>query len=415
MATLQEKALLEKWGDVLNEGVAIADETRRITTAVLLENQQRDNAQQMQLNEAATTTTANIANYDPVLVSMVRRFAPRLIAYDICGVQAMQMPTGLVFAMRARYTDKNGAEALYNKVDTGHGGAGTQKDDASPFLEGSYTGSPSADVVTGTGMDTATGETAAWKSMSATIEKVQVTAKTRQLRADYSLEIAQDWKNVHGMDAEVELANILATELMLEQNQEVVRSIYQIAKPGAQFATTKGTFNITTDSDGRWSAERFKGLLYAIERDANAIALETRRGKGNILITSANVASALQIAGLLDFAPAIQAMNQNLEVDVTGTTYCGNMGRYRVYIDPMLAHDGYVVGYKGAEVVDAGLFYCPYVPLQIARVSDTVTFAPAIGFKTRYGLVENPFTTTNAQVLGKNSNIYYRKAAVVGL
>ena len=401
----ETQVLLNEWAGVLDDTTCgeIKDSHRRAVTAQLLENQKNDN--QKQLNEAAQTGVANITNYDPVLISMVRRAAPKLIAYDICGVQAMQLPTGLVFAMKARYTNKTGDEALFNKVNTAFSGSGDHSDTANPFLASSYPGA----VKTGTGSVTATAEDSRWPQMSATVESVQVVAKTRHVRSDYTQEVAQDWQNVHGMNAETELANILASEIILEQNQEVVRTIYQAAEVGAQFGTTAGTIDLLADTDGRWSAERFKGLLFAIERDANAIAYATCRGKGNILITSSNVASALQIAGLLDYAPAIQAMSQNLEVDVTGTTYAGNMGRFRVFIDPFLSHDGYVVGYKGNSAIDAGLFYCPYVALQLTRATDSETLNPIIGFKTRYGMVANPFTSLDA-----SKNIYYRKVAVTG-
>ena len=401
----ETQVLLNEWAGVLDDTTCgeIKDSHRRAVTAQLLENQKNDN--QKQLTEAAQTGVANITNYDPVLISMVRRAAPKLIAYDICGVQAMQLPTGLVFAMKARYNNKTGDEALFNKVNTAFSGSGAHTDTANPFLASSYPGA----AKTGTGSVTATAEDSRWPQMSATVESVQVVAKTRHLRSDYTQEVAQDWQNVHGMNAETELANILASEIILEQNQEVVRTIYQAAEVGAQFGTTAGTIDLLADTDGRWSAERFKGLLFAIERDANAIAYATRRGKGNILITSSNVASALQIAGLLDYAPAIQAMSQNLEVDVTGTTYAGNMGRFRVFIDPFLSHDGYVVGYKGNSAIDAGLFYCPYVALQLTRATDSETLNPIIGFKTRYGMVANPFTSLDA-----SKNIYYRKVAVTG-
>lgn len=392
------KLLVEKWSPLLdNESLGkITDTHRKATTAQLLENMERE-----ALNEAAQTTTANIAGFDPVLISMVRRSAPKMIAYDVCGVQAMTQPTGLVFAMKSRYTNSTGDEALFDKVKSGHSG-----DKAADSADNPFEANKPATI--GKGQATATAEAdAAWNTMSATVEKVQVTAKTRQLRADYSLELAQDWKAVHGMDAEAELANILASEILIEQNREIVHTIYNIAKQGAQFTKTAGEFDMMQDSDGRWSAERFKGLLFAINRDANAIALETRRGKGNILITSADVASALQMAGLLDFAPAIEALSGSLSVDITGATFAGTMGTMRVYIDPFLTHDGYVVGYKGASQYDAGLIYCPYVPLQAYKAVDPATFQPAIGFKTRYGVVANPFTSLNA-----GENIYYRKAKV---
>jgi len=397
----QNQQLIEKWSPLLeNEQLGkITDQHRMATTAQLLENVERE-----VLNEDAQTTTANIAGFDPVLINMVRRSAPKMIAYDICGVQAMTQPTGLVFAMKSRYTDKNGDEALFDTVKTGHSGDKAVDSKDNPFAANSP-------ATIGSAQATQTAETDNnWNTMSATIEKVQVSAQTRQLRADYSIELAQDWKAVHGMNAEAELANILSSEILIEQNREIVHKIYNIAKVGAQFGTTPGTFDLLQDSDGRWSAERFKGLLFAINRDANRIALETRRGKGNILITSADVASALQMAGLLDFAPAIEALSGALSVDITGATFAGTMGTMKVYIDPFLQHDGYVVGYKGANQYDAGLIYCPYVALQAYKAVDPKTFQPAIGFKTRYGLVANPFTTMNA-----GDNIYYRKAQIANL
>lgn len=397
----QTQQLIEKWSPLLeNEQLGkITDQHRMTTTAQLLENVERE-----VLNEDAQTTTANIAGFDPVLINMVRRSAPKMIAYDICGVQAMNQPTGLVFAMKSRYTDKNGDEALFNTVKTGHSGDKKVDSKDNPFAANSP-------ATIGSAQATQTAETDNnWNTMSATIEKVQVSAQTRQLRADYSIELAQDWKAVHGMNAEAELANILSSEILIEQNREIVHKIYNIAKVGAQFAATAGTFDLLQDSDGRWSAERFKGLLFAINRDANRIALETRRGKGNILITSADVASALQMAGLLDFAPAIEALSGSLSIDITGATFAGTMGTMKVYIDPFLQHDGYCVGYKGANQYDAGLIYCPYVALQAYKAVDPKTFQPAIGFKTRYGLVANPFTTMNA-----GDNIYYRKAQIANL
>lgn len=389
------QVLLEKWDALLgSEKVEkIADPYRKKVTAQLLENQEKF------LAEAAQTTTGNVQNWDPVLISLVRRMAPKLIAYDICGVQPMTGPTGLVFAMRARYTDKNGAEAQFTEANTAFSGTGTHASD-DPF-DVAYS--------TGTGKAAADGEVDAWNTMSMTIEKTSVTAQTRQLRADYSLELAQDLRAIHGLDAENELSNILSTEIISEINREVVRKTYAIAKQGAQFAATAGTFDLQSDADGRWSLERFKGLLFAIERDANAIATETRRGKGNIIITSADVASALVMAGVLDYNPALQG-NAALEVDVTGTTYAGQMGRFKVYVDPYLGADGYVVGYKGANAYDAGMFYCPYVPLQMVRATNVDNFQPAIGFKTRYGMIANPFTSLNA-----GQNIYYRKAKVMNL
>jgi hypothetical protein len=389
------QTLLEKWEPVLESDKVekITDPYRKKVTAQLLENQEKF------LAEAAQTTTGNLQNWDPVLISLVRRMAPKLIAYDVCGVQPMTGPTGLVFALRARYTNATGAEALFNEADTDFSGTGTHTGN-DPFATG---------YSTGTGKITTDGEADPWPSMSMTIEKTSVTARTRQLRADYSLELAQDLRAIHGLDAENELANILSSEIISEINREVVRTIYTIAKQGAQFASTPGTFDLTADSDGRWSVERFKGLLFAIERDANAVSLETRRGKGNIIITSADVASALVMAGVLDYAPALQN-STSMDVDATGATYAGQMGRFKVFVDPYLGADIYVVGYKGTSAYDAGMFYCPYVPLQMVRATDTATFQPAIGFKTRYGMIANPFTTLNA-----NQNVYYRKAKVLHL
>lgn len=358
--------IVEKWQPLLeNEKVAkIADPYRTRVTAQLLENQEKF------LAEAAQTTTGNIQNWDPVLINLVRRLAPKLIAYDVCGVQPMTGPTGLVFAMRSRYTDKNGAEAFMDEATTTHSGA------ASP----AHAGDDPWDVTftTGVGKATADGEVDTWNSMSMTIEKTSVTAKTRQLRADYSLELAQDLRAIHGLDAENELSNILSTEIISEINREVVRTIYAISKAGAQFAGTPGTFDLANDADGRWFLERVKGLLFAIERDANAIAKDTRRGKGNIIITTADVASALAMAGVLNYAPALQAQISLPDVDETGVTMVGTVGRFKVFIDPYLGTDGYVIGYKGASAYDAGLFYCPYVPLQMVRATSVDTFQPAI-------------------------------------
>ena len=389
--------LLEKWKPVLDESdtvEAIKDPHRRKVTAQLLENQEASLAE-----NANTNLTGGSLNWDPVLISLVRRMTPMLIAYDICGVQPMNAPTGLLFALKARTTNQTGAEAMgLNEVDAAFSGAGASEAGTDPW-----------GVHTGIGMDTAVGETQAWASMGVTIEKTNVVAKTRQLRADYSLELAQDMRAMHGLDAEAELTNILQTEIISEQNREIVRTVYYAANAGAQFATTPGTYDLQADSDGRWSAERFKGLVFAIERDANAIARVTRRGKGNILITTSDVASALALAGVLSYAPLLAGMT-SLEVDATGATYAGTMGRFKVYIDPYLQNNGYVVGFKGASQYDAGFFYCPYVPLQLVRATDPSNFQPALGFKTRYGMVANPFT-----VLTAGGNTYYRKALVTNL
>jgi len=400
---MSQETLLEKWEPVLNTDKveAIADPYRTKVTAQLLENQEKF------LTEASNVT-GGVQNWDPVLIGLVRRMAPKLIAYDICGVQPMTAPTGLIFALKARYAQtppngnpQGGAEALFNEANSAYSGTGSPSGD-DPWDVG---------FATGTGKATADGEVDPWNSMGVTIEKTNVVATTRQLRADYSLELAQDMRAVHGLDAETELTNILSTEVISEINREIVRKVYSVAKPGAQWAgiTTAGTFDLNADADGRWSVERFKGMMFAIERDANAVAIDTRRGKGNILITSSDVASALAMTGILDHAPAL-AQGTNLEVDATGAAYAGTMGRFKVYVDPYLGSDGYVVGFKGSTQYDAGFFYCPYVPLQMVRATDPVNFHPALGFKTRYGLVANPFTTLSA-----NSNAYYRKTKVTNL
>ena len=266
----------------------------------------------------------------------------------------MTGPTGLVFAMRSRYTNGAGAEAFVNEANTNHGGTATPAHVGDDPWDATFT--------TGVGKDTADSEVDVWNSMSVTIEKTSVTAKTRQLRADYSLELAQDLRAIHGLDAENELSNILSTEIISEINREVIRTIYAVSKVGAQFATTPGTFDLANDADGRWFLERVKGLLFAIERDANAIGRETRRGKGNVIVTTADVASALAMAGVLNYAPALESQI-SLDVDETGVTFAGKVGRFKVFIDPYLGTDGYVVGYKGPNAYDAGIFYCPYVPL----------------------------------------------------
>ncbi len=402
--------LLEKWGELLNNEKLdkIENTHKEKTTAQLLENTEKF------LSEAANVT-AGVENFDPVLINLVRRLSPKLIAYDVAGVQAMTGPTGLIFALKARYAGRNGttpgsgagtgetpqggAEALFDEALTNYSGAGTHSsnDPWDPAFS------------TGTGKTTAAGETDPWAAMGVTIAKTTAVASTRNLRADYSLELAQDMRSIHGLDAETELSSILAAELIAEINRETVRTIYSVAKSGAQFAGTPGTFDLLADADGRWTGERFQGLRFAIERDANAIARETRRGKGNIVICSSDVASALAMSGVLNYSAALAA-DTDMEVDATGTTFAGKMGRYKVYVDPYLETDGYVVGYRGASQYDAGLFYCPYVPVNMVRATDPQTFQPAIGFQTRYAIVANPFTTNNAA-----SNVYYRKARVLNL
>jgi len=466
----QSEHLQEKWAPLLNyEGLdPIKDSHRRAVTAVLLENQEkflRESAafdSGINLMEAPTNSAGTggfgggsaaagpTAGFDPVLISLIRRSMPNLVAYDLAGVQPMSGPTGLIFAMRSRYTNQSGNEAFYNEVDSAYSGqdggfdnvgfgstavgigttlqAGTNP----AVLNPTATATESAYNV-GNGMQTGDAEnldgttTNAFNQMAFSIEKVTVTAKSRALKAEYSLELAQDLKAIHGLNAEAELANILSTEILAEINREVIRTIYKVAEQGAvQNTATAGVFDLDVDSNGRWSVEKFKGLLFQIERDANAIAQRTRRGKGNIIMCSADVASALTMAGVLDYTPAL---NANLNVDDTGNTFAGTlMGKFRVYIDPYSANlttanatpgnQYYVVGYKGGSPYDAGIFYCPYVPLQMVRAVGENSFQPKIGFKTRYGLVANPFAEGTTQGLGRlqtNANRYYRRVAVKNL
>jgi hypothetical protein len=380
-----------------------------------------------------------MGGYDPILISLVRRAMPNLIAYDICSVQPMTGPTGLIFAMKSRFTTQGGTEALFNEPDAGFSNddnagdlnstamTGTNPAVLNDASAGTYlTGGDSYGSQTGGGMTTAEAEALgdadanSFAQMAFSIEKSTVTATSRALKAEYTMELAQDLKAIHGLDAETELSNILSSEILAEINREVVRTVYKSAKKGASInTTTAGIFDLDTDSNGRWSVEKFKGLMFQIERDANVIAQETRRGKGNMLITSSDVASALQMAGVLDYAPAL---NNNLQVDDTGNTFAGVLnGRYRVYIDPYAANNAakqyYVVGYKGTSPYDAGIFYCPYVPLQMVRAVGENTFQPKIGFKTRYGVAQNPFATSDATdvIAGSNDNTYYRRVQVANL
>ena len=436
----QTQHLQEKWQPVLEhpELPKIGDAYRRAVTTLILENQEKSMKEDRAfLGEAApiNATGAAVDNWDPILISLVRRSMPNLIAYDICGVQPMSGPTGLIFAMRARAASQDGKEALAdplipdvsNQDAAGNTGGGDQSGTNPAVLNDS----PSAGTYSFvTGMTTAQGETLGdgsdeFAEMAFSIEKHTVTAVTRALKAEYTMELAQDLKAIHGLDAETELANILSSEILMEINREVVRTIYNTAVAGAQVnTTTAGIFDLDTDSNGRWSVEKFKGLLFAIERDANAIGQQTRRGKGNIIITSADVASALQMAGVLDYTPALSS---NLNVDDTTTTFAGVLnGRYRVYIDPYAANIAakqyYVVGYKGTSPYDAGVFYCPYVPLQMVRAVGENSFQPKIGFKTRYGMAANPFHTgtvaasaEGAISLTANTNKYYRRVQVTNL
>jgi hypothetical protein len=476
----QSEHLQEKWAPLLNyEGLdPIKDSHRRAVTAVLLENQEKFLREQSSfetagsfLTETSTTGSTSlssgvggagfggsaaaagpVAGFDPVLISLIRRSMPNLVAYDLAGVQPMSGPTGLIFAMRSRYNNQSGTEAFFNEVDTSFSGqdsslalsdgfsdgavgfgttaqSGTNPSVLNPV--GTATTNPSPYNV-GQGMRTDDAEDLGtsghqFNEMAFSIEKVTVTAKSRALKAEYTLELAQDLKAIHGLNAEAELANILSTEILSEINREVIRTIYKVAEQGAvQNVATPGIFDLDIESTGRWSVEKFKGLLFQIERDANAIAQRTRRGKGNIIMCSADVASALTMAGVLDYTPAL---NANLNVDDTGNTFAGTlMGKFRVYIDPYAANltssnttpgnQYYVVGYKGSSPYDAGLFYCPYVPLQMVRAVGENSFQPKIGFKTRYGLVANPFAEGTDQGLGRlqlNANRYYRRVAIKNL
>lgn len=425
--------LTEKWAPVLNEESAgsITDAHKRSVTAALLENTEKalaeERGQANYLAEAAPTnaTGANINNWDPVLISLVRRAAPNMVAYDLAGVQPMSGPTGLIFAMKSKYTSQSGDEALFNEADTRFSGTQTgAADPASPSgldVVNDVAGVNGIDserltaLATG-GMETDSAEalgsngSTAFAEMGFSIDKATVTAKSRALKAEYSLELAQDLKAIHGLDAETELANILSTEILAEINREVIRTINSQAKTGALQAnvTTKGIFDLSTDADGRWSVEKFKGLLVQIEREANVIAKETRRGKGNIVVCSSDVATAMAAAGMLDYAPAISA---NLSVDDTGNLFAGVLnGRTKVYIDPYAAVDYVTVGYKGTNPYDAGVFYCPYVPLTMMRAVSESTFQPKIGFKTRYGMASNPFVGATAAdgLATAKTNQYYR-------
>ena len=442
--------LQEKWQPVLEHPdlPKIGDAYKRAVTTVILENQEKSVREDRAfMSEAApanamgasssTASDGNIDIYDPVLISLVRRAMPNLIAYDICGVQPMTGPTGLIFAMKSRFGSQAGAEALFNEADTDFSSRDAAGGSGSPDAQAgtnpaTLNDSPSAGAyTTGSGFSTAQAETLGdgtdeFAEMAFSIDKVTVTAKSRALKAEYTMELAQDLKAIHGLDAETELANILSSEILAEINREVVRTIYSHAKAGAQVnTTTAGIFDLDTDSNGRWSVEKFKGLLYQLERDANAIGQLTRRGKGNIIICSADVASALQMAGVLDYAPAL---NTNLNVDDTGNTFAGTLnGRFKVYVDPYAANISasqyYVVGYKGTSPYDSGLFYCPYVPLQMVRAVGQDSFQPKIGFKTRYGMVQNPFATTNGDGALDNSgavaagaqNIYYRRVKITNI
>ena len=434
--------LQEKWQPVLEHPdlPKIEDAYKRAVTTVILENQEkavREDRSFMTEAAPANATGSSVDNWDPVLISLVRRAMPNLIAYDICGVQPMTGPTGLIFAMKSRFGSQAGAEALFNEADTDFSARDAAGDTGSPDAQSgtnpaTLNDSPSAGTyTTGSGMTTAQAETLGdgsdeFAEMAFSIDKVTVTAKSRALKAEYTMELAQDLKAIHGLDAETELANILSSEILAEINREVVRTIYSHAKAGAQVnTTTAGIFDLDTDSNGRWSVEKFKGLLFQLERDANAIGQLTRRGKGNIIICSADVASALQMSGVLDYAPALAT---NLNVDDTGNTFAGVLnGKFKVYVDPYAANISasqyYVAGYKGTSPYDSGLFYCPYVPLQMVRAVGQNSFQPKIGFKTRYGMVQNPFATSDGDgaldnsgaVAAGKANLYYRRVKVTNI
>ena len=443
----QTEHLQEKWQPVLEHPdlPKIEDSYKRAVTTLILENQEaalmEDKAMLTEAAPVNAMSGGQMDTWDPILISLVRRAMPNLIAYDVCGVQPMTGPTGLIFAMRSSFTSQDGAEALMdesmpdisNQNAAGTiGGGDVGSTETNPAV---LNDSPSAGTyVSATGMTTAQAEalgdsaTNAFAQMAFSIEKSTVTAVSRALKAEYTMELAQDLKAIHGLDAETELANILSSEILAEINREVVRSLYVTAVAGAQVnTTTAGIFDLDTDSNGRWSVEKFKGLMFAIERDANAIGQQTRRGKGNMLICSADVASALNMAGVLDYTPAL---NNNLNVDDTSTTFAGVMnGRFKVYVDPysanVAASQYYVCGYKGTSPYDAGFFYCPYVPLQMVRAVGESSFQPKIGFKTRYGLAANPFAAAGAVAAGDtvnsdasldaNTNAWYRRVKVTNL
>ena len=443
----QTEHLQEKWQPVLEHPdlPKIEDSYKRAVTTLLLDNQEKALKEDSQyLTEVAPVNAMSggqMDTWDPILISLVRRAMPNLIAYDVCGVQPMTGPTGLIFAMRSSFISQDGAEALMdesfpdisNQNAAGTiGGGDVGATETNPAV---LNDSPSAGTYTSaTGMTLAQAEalgdsgTNAFAQMAFSIEKSTVTAVSRALKAEYTMELAQDLKAIHGLDAETELANILSSEILAEINREVVRSLYVTAVAGAQVnTTTAGIFDLDTDSNGRWSVEKFKGLMFAIERDANAIGQQTRRGKGNMIICSADVASALQMAGVLDYTPAL---NNSLNVDDTSTTFAGTMnGRFKVYVDPysanVAASQYYVIGYKGTSPYDAGFFYCPYVPLQMVRAVGENSFQPKIGFKTRYGLAANPFAAAGAVAAGDtvnsdasldaNTNAWYRRVKVTNL
>lgn len=440
------KMLVEKWKAVLDHESmsAITDPYKKAMTAIMLENQAQAQMQEAAiaagggnyLTEGPATNNisgGNISTFDPILISLVRRALPNLMAYDVAGVQPMTGPTGLIFAMRSRYKSQTGAEAFYNEANTDF--TGVNSSGVFGGLASDISNNPVANVAdptvftTGKGMPTAFLESLGdstgannWAEMGFSIEKVTVTAQGRALKAEYTMELAQDLKAIHGLDAESELSNILSTEMLAEINRELIRKIYYAAIPGAQYGTTQpGYFNLDTDSNGRWMVERFKGLLFHLDREANGIAKDTRRGKGNVMIVSSDVASAMAATGELSYTPNL---NASLQVDDTGNTFAGVLrGKYKVYIDPYFGGmsagvDLCTIGYKGTSPYDAGMFYCPYVPLQMVRAIDPNTFQPKIGFKTRYGMVNNPFAEGLNQgmgVINPRTNLYYRILGIANI
>lgn len=429
----------KKWEPVINheDVTPIGSNYRKAVTACLLENTEKFLKEDAHANNAggplgSNPTTDSIAGYDPILISLLRRAMPNLIAYDLCGVQPMTGPTGLIFAMKSKYGSQDGPEALHNEALTDYTGLFPEVDDpqstdpvlsVNPDHVGYKAGTNINDVVgRGMGVDAAerlgmggSGD-GDFNEMAFSVEKVTVTAKTRALKAEYTTELAQDLKAIHGLSAEAELANILSAEILAEINREIVRKINITAKLGCETGTTNaGVFDLDTDSNGRWSVEKFKGLLFQIERECNKIAKQTRRGKGNFILCSSDVASALSMAGVLNYNEALNG-TQNFAVDDTGNTFVGTLnGRIKVYIDPYFdsgvnAWEYCNVGYRGTNPYDAGIFYCPYVPLQMVRAIGENSFQPKIAFKTRYGLGVNPFikNTQDVDPVGRRENSYYR-------
>jgi hypothetical protein len=426
------ESLQKKWAPVLDHDAlpSIKDNYKRAVTAVILENQEKAMREEktalfeVAANNIADSGATNIDRYDPILISLVRRSLPNLMAYDVAGVQPMTGPTGLIFAMKSRYSTQDGDEALFNEADTQFSGDqdGTAHEGSNP-VDGTYTFGKGMSTLKAEGLGSEDGDP--FNEMAFSIEKTTVTAKSRALKAEYTVELAQDLKAIHGLDAEGELSNILSQEILAEMNREVIRTIYKVAKPGALSTATPGTFDLDVDSNGRWSVERFKGLMFQIEREANVIAQDTRRGRGNFIVCSSDVAAALAMTGKLDYTPALSG-NDGISSDDTGNTFAGTLnGRYKVFIDPYSANQNsasqfIVVGYKGTSAYDAGIFYCPYVPLQMVRAIDPNTFQPKIGFKTRYGMIGNPFVTksdgsTDGDTFTANRNHYYRRMKVTNL